>query len=155
MGRHTNFLLIINLDYKYSFEKSSFSISFILLHWQIANENSKMCHNKSLNVLRGLKISAKIVSLNIRNDIRIGGIKLPRILLILLFSGSIISMYILSIRFCVVHNFDLNVIAAPISVFWGCMQIELMYLSFSQQNYRLVETLDQFQSLIYESNLTF
>lgn len=111
----------------------------------------KMWQHKSVNVLRGFKITSKMVSLNYRDDGSICGLRIPRILYILLFSGSIITMYFLSIRFCIENNFDLNLIAAPMSVFWGCMQIELMYLSFSQQNHRLIEALDALQQLITES----
>lgn len=107
-----------------------------------------MWNKKPVSVLKGLKITFKLVCLNMRHEIRLFGIEIPRIFFTLLFANGIITMYILSIIFCVKSNFDLNLIAAPMSVFWGCMQITLMYLSFSRQNTRIVQTLDALDGLV-------
>lgn len=110
-----------------------------------------MWENQPVRVLRGLRLNLKIVCMNIRNDIIICGMKIPRIILVLLFANGVITMYILSIRFCIEHNFDLNAIAAPMSVFWGCLQITLMYLTFSRENSLMVQTLDDLNNFVTES----
>lgn len=111
--------------------------------------------DKSVEVLKGLKITLHFASLNVRTKISIGRIQIPRIVSSLLLSGGILIMTILSIKFCIENSFNLSLIAAPVSCMFGCVQIGLMYLSFSQQNSLIVQSLDALQHLVNESNVTF
>lgn len=108
--------------------------------------------SKSVEVLKGLKISLNLASLNIKSGIFFCNIRIPRIIPSLLLSGGIITMTILSIKFCIVNNFDLSLVAESVSCFCGCLQIGLMYFSFLQQNSLIVQTLDALQELVNERN---
>lgn len=107
--------------------------------------------SKSVEVLKGLKITLNLASLNVKTGIFIGSIKIPRIVPSLMLSGGIITMSTLSLKFCIVNMFDLSLVAESVSCFFGCLQIGLMYFSFSQQSSLIVQTLDALQQLVNES----
>lgn len=111
---------------------------------------TKMSRN-NVEVLKGLKLMLKALSLYDINGLCIGRIRIPNPIIILFISSTLILHFGLTIWFCIEFELNLKIISGAVSIASGTLQVQLIYIYLASYGDLVPNTVDELQKLVQRS----
>lgn len=104
-----------------------------------------------VKVLKGLKMMLKALSLFNENGAPVCGIEIPKAVIILCISATLILHFSLTIWFCIEFEFDLKIISGAVSIASGSLQVQLIYICLACHGRLVPSSINELQTLVQQS----